>query len=69
MLTVTFGEFYRPDHSYRIFNTWMGEPSKIQVLKKVIDVIRRDNLLQNVQETGDILLKGLKDLQVNQFKK
>lgn len=47
---------------YRIFNTWMGDPSKLLILEHVIDIINRDNLLCLVQETGDVLLRGLKDL-------
>jgi len=57
--------FCRPDEGYRIFNTWLGEPSKVQVLKKVIDIIKQDDLLKNVQVTGDMLLSGLKDFQVS----
>lgn len=54
----------RPDQGYRIFNTWMGEPSKVQVLKKILEVIKRDNLLDNVQKTGNLLLSELKNFQV-----
>jgi len=53
---------FRPREGYRIFNTWMGEPSKVLLLEKVIEVIKRDSLLENVQITGEILLNGLKDL-------
>jgi len=53
---------FRPREGYRIFNTWMGEPSKVILLEKVIEVIQRDNLLANAQVTGTILLDGLKDL-------
>ncbi len=42
----------------------MGEPSKVQVLKRILDVIKRDNLLDNVQKTGNLLMDGLKDFQV-----
>ncbi|CAG7728111.1 unnamed protein product [Allacma fusca] len=65
MLTGGFyhTEEYKVDQSYRIFNTWMGEPSKIQVLKKVLEVIKRDDVLKNVRVTGDVLLNGLKDFQ------
>lgn len=54
---------FRPDEGYRIFNTWMGEPSKLQVLKVVLDVIKRDNLLDNVNVTGKLLLDTLKQFQ------
>jgi 4-aminobutyrate aminotransferase/(S)-3-amino-2-methylpropionate transaminase len=42
----------RPREGYRIFNTWMGEPSKVVLLEKVIDVIKRDKLIENVKVTG-----------------
>jgi len=48
-----------PSHPYRIFNTWMGSvPTTLQT-KKIIEVVKRDNLLESVQETGEKLLKGL----------
>lgn len=55
---------FRPDQSYRIFNTWMGEPSKIQILNKILEIIKRDNVLENVQSTGSLMLKQLKEFQV-----
>jgi 4-aminobutyrate aminotransferase-like enzyme len=30
----------------------MGEPSKVVLLEKVIDVIKRDKLIENVKVTG-----------------
>ncbi|ODN06100.1 4-aminobutyrate aminotransferase, mitochondrial [Orchesella cincta] len=54
---------FKPDQGYRIFNTWMGEPSKIQVVKKILDVIKRDNLLENAKQTGNLLLSELKNFQ------
>ncbi|XP_021963765.1 probable 4-aminobutyrate aminotransferase, mitochondrial [Folsomia candida] len=54
---------FRPDQSYRIFNTWMGEPSKIQILNKILEIIKRDNVLENVQSTGSLMLKQLKEFQ------
>ncbi len=53
---------FRPQHGYRIFNTWMGEPSKVLLLERVIEVIKRDKLLDNVQAAGKRLMDGLKDL-------
>jgi 4-aminobutyrate aminotransferase/(S)-3-amino-2-methylpropionate transaminase len=52
---------FRPQQAYRIFNTWMGEPSKVLLLEKVVEVIKRDKLLENVQASGKRLLEGLKD--------
>ena len=38
------GFFYkshlRPDKGFRIFNTWLGDPSKLILLEKVIEVIK-----------------------------
>ncbi|GCC37044.1 hypothetical protein chiPu_0015544, partial [Chiloscyllium punctatum] len=62
------GYFYkdelRPDMAYRIFNTWLGDPSKNLMFSEVLNVIRREKLLDNVIESGKVLLQGLKDLQI-----
>ncbi|XP_041061682.1 4-aminobutyrate aminotransferase, mitochondrial isoform X2 [Carcharodon carcharias] len=62
------GYFYkdelRPDVPYRIFNTWLGDPSKSLMFAEVLNVIKREKLLDNVIESGKVLLQGLKDLQV-----
>lgn len=65
MLTGGFlnKEEYRPAEPNRIFNTWLGDPSKLLLTGEVIKVIQRDNLLNNVKVTGDYLLAGLKDMQ------
>ena len=54
----------RPQHTYRIFNTWMGEPGKVLLLEKVIEVIQRDQLLAVVQASGRRLIDGLTQLAV-----
>lgn len=41
----------------------MGDPSKMILLEEVVKIIKQESLLKNVQETGDVLMKGLKDLQ------
>uniref|UniRef100_A0A671UZL0 4-aminobutyrate--2-oxoglutarate transaminase n=1 Tax=Sparus aurata TaxID=8175 RepID=A0A671UZL0_SPAAU len=51
------------DKPYRIFNTWMGDPSKNLLLAEVLNVIRRENLLEEVTRSGKALLNGLYDLQ------
>jgi len=56
-------EEFRPSHGYRIYNTWMGEPSKIIVLEEVVKVIKRDNLLENTKNVGEILMKEITTLQ------
>lgn len=51
-----------PKHPARIFNTWVGEPSKLVLLEAVLDTIERDSLLARVQEVGDSMMLGLEDL-------
>jgi len=64
------GYFYKDNmrvkEPLRVFNTWMGDPSKLVMLEAVTKVIKRDNLLENVQKSGDLLLQGLTKL-ANEF--
>lgn len=53
----------RPKESFRIFNTWMGDPSKILLLEEIISVIKQENLLDQVNKTGKVLKNGLVDLE------
>jgi 4-aminobutyrate aminotransferase/(S)-3-amino-2-methylpropionate transaminase len=46
----------------RIFNTWMGEPLKLVLMNKVIDIVRRDQLLDNVNHVGNILHQGFLEM-------
>ena len=46
----------------RIFNTWVGEPSKLILLKAVLDTIVQEKLLAQVTEVGQQLQTGLADL-------
>jgi len=52
----TGGYFYkshlRPGQPYRIYNTWLGDPTRILLLEAVINTIRSENLLENNQKTG-----------------
>lgn len=41
----------------------MGEPSKIILLESVLKVIKQENLLAQVDETGKVLKKGLLELE------
>lgn len=52
----------RPKESYRIFNTWMGDPSKMLMCKAIVSTIRNEHLLENVTITGDYLKKGLEKI-------
>ncbi|KAG5279385.1 hypothetical protein AALO_G00077230 [Alosa alosa] len=51
------------DKAYRIFNTWMGDPSKNLFLAEVLNVIQRESLLEEVTRSGKTLLQGLYALQ------
>ncbi|UJR33627.1 hypothetical protein I4U23_021062 [Adineta vaga] len=53
---------FQPKQPYRIFNTWMGEPSKLLVLDAVLKTVKAENLIESTRKTGDILLKGLEDI-------
>lgn len=50
---------FRPKQAYRIFNTWMGDPSKLILLEKVISVIHNENLVAEIERVGSKLLQGL----------
>ncbi|XP_050532921.1 4-aminobutyrate aminotransferase, mitochondrial [Daktulosphaira vitifoliae] len=54
---------FLPDLPYRVFNTWMGDPTKIVLLEAILNVIKRDNLLSVVEKSGDILMSNLRDLE------
>ncbi|KAH0631782.1 hypothetical protein JD844_019590 [Phrynosoma platyrhinos] len=58
-------EEFRPNAPYRIFNTWLGDPSKTLLLAEAINVIKRDDLLSNAAHAGKVLLTGLLDLQLS----
>lgn len=65
------GFYHRPEvrvqQPMRIFNTWMGDQSKLILLKEVVKVIQEEGLLQRVQESGRILLSGLENIQEKYF--
>jgi len=58
-----FHEKFLPKQAFRIFNTWMGDPARVAILKAVIDVIEEDKLLDRVRSSGAALMTGLLDLQ------
>lgn len=64
---LTGGYFYRdefrPKEGYRVFNTWLGDPSKMVLLQEVIRVVQEQDLLKNVESTGKVLMGGLEGLQ------
>jgi 4-aminobutyrate aminotransferase-like enzyme len=40
----------------------MGEPTKLVVLEKVVDIIKRDNLVETTKAVGDYLKQNLEGL-------
>ncbi|XP_064602101.1 4-aminobutyrate aminotransferase, mitochondrial-like [Liolophura sinensis] len=58
-----FKDQFRSKEPYRIFNTWVGDPAKIVLLEEVVKVIKEQNLLNNVQLTGQKFLSGLQNAQ------
>ncbi|XP_022297000.2 4-aminobutyrate aminotransferase, mitochondrial-like [Crassostrea virginica] len=64
---LTGGFYYReemrPQEPFRIFNTWVGDPSKIVLLRAVLSSIREEDLLTRVTDTGAHLLKGLQEIE------
>jgi 4-aminobutyrate aminotransferase / (S)-3-amino-2-methylpropionate transaminase len=54
---------YRPSESYRNFNTWMGDPVRLLFLREMLAEIKRDNLLENVTLTGNLLMDNLQSLE------
>ncbi|CRK92986.1 CLUMA_CG006567, isoform A [Clunio marinus] len=57
---------FKPNIEYRVFNTWCGDPGKVLLLEAVLNVIKRDNLLENVNKAGKVLKSGLFEIE-NEF--
>lgn len=58
-----FKEEFEPKLGLRIANTWMGDPSKVLLMEAVLDVVKRDRLLELTRESGAHLQAGLEDIQ------
>ncbi|GBP30678.1 4-aminobutyrate aminotransferase, mitochondrial [Eumeta japonica] len=58
-----FTKEFRTPHPYRVFNTWMGDPSKLILLGAVINVIKTKKLLDLVNKSGKVLKDGLHDME------
>lgn len=52
----------RPVEAYRIMNTWLGEPSKLLMLDKVIKVTKEKQLFEVVKASGSVLVQGMQDV-------
>lgn len=57
-----FGPELRPLHSYRNFNTWMGDPVRLLQANFIINEIEKQDLINRVVETGNYLTSKLEDL-------
>ncbi|KAG8195444.1 hypothetical protein JTE90_013896 [Oedothorax gibbosus] len=64
---LTGGYFYRdefrPKEGYRVFNTWLGDPSKMVLLQEVIKVVKAQGLVKGMEVTGGHLVKGLEKIE------
>lgn len=49
---------------YRIYNTWMGDVQKLQLLSGVIRVMKEEDLVGKTRDVGFFLLDGLTRLEV-----
>ena len=66
---MQLGGFYyleggRPRQTYRIFNTWMGDPTRLMLADVILKEIKDKDLIKSTREAGEILLTGLTSLQV-----
>ncbi|XP_076300988.1 4-aminobutyrate aminotransferase isoform X2 [Lasioglossum baleicum] len=59
-------EALKPNLGFRVFNTWMGDPSKVILLEAVLETIKNEKLLERVTRVGEYTLKQLTSLQ-NEF--
>ncbi|CAH1793931.1 unnamed protein product [Owenia fusiformis] len=53
----------RPTEGYRVFNTWMGDPSKVLFLEEMIEIMKDEDLLAEVTRAGNKLVDGLNEIQ------
>jgi 4-aminobutyrate aminotransferase/(S)-3-amino-2-methylpropionate transaminase len=58
-----FGDELMHSEPYRVFNTWMGDPSKVILLEELIKAINDWKLLDNARVVGDQLVSGMTQLQ------
>lgn len=50
---------FQPPQGYRIFNTWMGDATKLLLVKEVLEVIEKEGLQQRVIAVGQQLWRIL----------
>jgi len=51
---------FQPPQGYRIFNTWMGDATKILLFQGVLDTIEKDSLVELVRASGQQLMTLLR---------
>jgi 4-aminobutyrate aminotransferase/(S)-3-amino-2-methylpropionate transaminase len=64
---MQLGGYYSTDEyaaaeTYRIFNTFLGDPFRGAQLEVIVEVIERDGLLAATKSSGELLLQGLSGL-------
>merc|ERR1712093_76322 len=52
----------RATSSYRQYNTWMGDPIRALQAREMINIIKRDGLVENSRNTGDYLYGKLSEV-------
>jgi 4-aminobutyrate aminotransferase/(S)-3-amino-2-methylpropionate transaminase len=52
---------FQPPNGYRIFNTWMGDATKILFFRKVLETIEKDGLMAQVQQVATKLTEILQE--------
>jgi 4-aminobutyrate aminotransferase / (S)-3-amino-2-methylpropionate transaminase len=55
-------EAFSPAETFRIFNTFLGDPLRAAQLAVIVEVMERDGLLENVRTTGAWLVTALEEL-------
>lgn len=55
-----FKKMLIPSHAYRNFNTWMGDPIRTVVFRKLVDLAMDPAVMENARKTGAYMLEGLK---------
>ena len=48
-----------------MFNTWMGDPSKVILLEEMVKAIKEWRLLENATTVGGRIVNGFTQLQVS----
>ncbi|XP_022092500.1 4-aminobutyrate aminotransferase, mitochondrial-like [Acanthaster planci] len=58
-----FKDEFAVDQPSRIFNTWMGDTTRLLILGAVLEVVKKQNLIDVARESGQVLTEGLQSLQ------